>query len=170
MVEAGVLDEKERLELIDGALLKMPSEGDDHRAAKAALNHFFVTQAGSWANVLLDSTLYLDEDVFTEPDVYLWSLDTRLSELRGSNVWLVVEAAKTSVRRDLGEKADLYARYGVREYWVVDLAANRVVVHRTSRSTGGWAERQEHGPDEVITPLALPDVQFSLQRLRWPLL
>lgn len=170
MIESGVLAAKERLELIDGALLAMPSEGDEHLAAKLALTHFFVTQAGETANVLIDATLYLDEDVFTEPDVYLFSRERPLSELRGADTWLIVEASKTSLKRDLGEKAQLYARYGVQEYWVIDIGAQRTTVHRRPRSAGGWTEVSEHAADEIISPQALPDIHFSLQRLRWPLL
>jgi Uma2 family endonuclease len=38
--------------------------------------------------------------------------------------------------RDLGLKASIYADHGVRDYWVVDVAARRVIVHRDPTDEG----------------------------------
>ena len=51
-------------------------------------------------------------------------------DIRGCDLALVVEISDTSRRQDLIVKRDLYARSGVREYWVLDLTGRRLVVHR----------------------------------------
>jgi Uma2 family endonuclease len=43
---------------------------------------------------------------------------------------LVVEVAGDSLRLDRQTKAALYARAGIPEYWIVNLAENTVEVHR----------------------------------------
>jgi Uma2 family endonuclease len=43
---------------------------------------------------------------------------------------LVVEISESSLAYDCGDKADLFAAGGIREYWVVDLIHRQVVVHR----------------------------------------
>jgi Uma2 family endonuclease len=54
---------------------------------------------------------------------------------RGDEVLLVIEVSDTSVAFDLSRKAVLYARAGVREYWVLDLARRMLVVHRQPDGT-----------------------------------
>ncbi len=49
---------------------------------------------------------------------------------RGDELTLVIEVSDTSIRTDLSMKVRLYARSGVPEYWVVDIARRRVVIHR----------------------------------------
>ena len=41
-----------------------------------------------------------------------------LEGLQGPNALLVVEIADSSLRYDMGRKADLYASFGIREFWV----------------------------------------------------
>ena len=54
-----------------------------------------------------------------------------IEALKPDEVFLVVEVAEApSLRTDLGVKAALYARFGVPEYWVIDVNAPRLVVHR----------------------------------------
>jgi Uma2 family endonuclease len=49
---------------------------------------------------------------------------------RGEECVLVAEVSDTTLRSDLTRKAALYAKAGVREYWVLDLNGRRLVVHR----------------------------------------
>ena len=53
----------------------------------------------------------------------------------GNELLLVIEISDTSLAFDLGRKATLYAKAGVREYWVLDIGRRRLVVHR--RPSGG---------------------------------
>jgi Uma2 family endonuclease len=48
---------------------------------------------------------------------------------------LVIEVSDSTVTYELSRKADLYRQYGVREYWVVDINARCVHLHRLD---GGW--------------------------------
>jgi Uma2 family endonuclease len=45
-------------------------------------------------------------------------------------VLLLVEAADSSMETDSGAKRELYARAAIREYWIVDLTTDCVIVHR----------------------------------------
>lgn len=54
---------------------------------------------------------------------------------RGDELVLIVEVADSSSRFDLTVKADLYARAGVPEYWVLDLQRRVLVIHRGTERT-----------------------------------
>ena len=78
---------------------------------------------------------------------------------------LVVEVASTSTRkRDLTIKRDVYARWGVREYWFVDPNANSVRVYRESKEGRTFEEPLELWLDEediLATPL-IPGLELRL--------
>jgi Uma2 family endonuclease len=68
-----------------------------------------------------------------EPDVAVLvepKTDYRRRHPKGEEMALVIEVANTTLQPDLTTKRDLYARAGVREYWVLDLNGRRLVVHR----------------------------------------
>ena len=82
------------------------------------------------------------------------------------DVLLVVEVAGSSLGFDTGEKADLYAAAGIADYWVVDVAAERIEVRRQPvagryQSVSGFA-----GQDE-LRPLLMPQVSLRPAQL-WP--
>ena len=70
------------------------------------------------------------------------------------DVLLLIEVGDTTLRFDLGEKAQLYATHGILEYWVVDLVANRVWCHRHPRGTQ-YAEPLEIVDGALELPNAL---------------
>jgi Uma2 family endonuclease len=67
-------------------------------------------------------------------------------------VLLVVEVSDTIVRHDETTKRDLYARAGVREYWVLDIDGRQLRVHRNPSNgkfthVQTWAEQHEVFPE-----------------------
>jgi Uma2 family endonuclease len=54
------------------------------------------------------------------PDLAVYPRGIKLEEVKGSDIWLAIEVAATSLAYDGGLKARLYARYGVNELWVID--------------------------------------------------
>jgi Uma2 family endonuclease len=78
----------------------------------------------------VETTLYLAEMLFVEPDLMLYPHALEPQALSGSDVTLLIEVSDDSLSRDLGLKASIYADHGVRDYWVVDVEARRVITRR----------------------------------------
>jgi Uma2 family endonuclease len=135
MQEAGLLLEGGKFELIDGEIIDMPSEGDAHLALKGALNRFLVRALPDEISVLPDGTLRLGDHDWPEPDFYIHPASIPPGRVRGADTLLVIELSDSTLRHDLRRKAELYRRYDVREYWVIDLNAGLLHVHRQS---GDW--------------------------------
>jgi Uma2 family endonuclease len=135
MQEAGLLLDGGKFELIDGEIIDMPSEGDAHLALKGALNRFLVRNLPDDVAVLPDGTLRLGDADWPEPDFYLHPLSMPPGQVRGPDTLLVIEISDSTLAHDLRRKATLYRQYGVREYWVIDLNAERLYVHRQD---GEW--------------------------------
>src|SRR5262249_5538082 len=99
-----------------------------------------------------------------EPDLVVLAKPSReyqIANPRPEDLRLVVEISGTTLGFDLTTKAELYARAGIVEYWVVDLAARRLVVHRGPRN-GLYQSVTVYGEDEAVSPLASPAHEFRV--------
>ena len=69
----------------------------------------------------------------------------------------------SSLRRDLDRKAELYAEAGIDEYWVFDVHARRVVVHRKPARPARYGEIREVRAGERIAGVqaGLPDLEVD---------
>ena len=79
------------------------------------------------------------------------------------NIFWVIEYSNTSLDKDLGVKAAIYAAEGIPEYWVINLKKNILIVFRDPVD-GKYQSRQEFTTG-TINPLAFPDVAIEVARL-----
>jgi Uma2 family endonuclease len=160
MVEAGIMDEDERIELIGGELVPMSAKGRHHEAVKVGLNFRWCRVCPETCRLAPETMFRLSEDTFLEPDFVIYLYPTPLTDLSQANVLLVVEIAASSRRLDMGRKAKLYASFGVRELWVID------AVRRTTRtfrapSQSGYGEKRDYRASERLVPQFAP-AEFAL--------
>jgi len=158
MVAAGVLDEDDRIELVQGVLVDMVPIGASHDGAVAWLTrHFARIDNPAW-EVRIQSTL-LVAGGYLLPDLIV--VDRLPRSQQPTTALLVVEVAQTSEARDR-EKARDYAAADVPEYWIVDLRARKVTVHRRPVA-GAYDEVVEYLDGESIDPTveAVPPVAVS---------
>jgi Uma2 family endonuclease len=126
MIDVGVIKEDERIELIEGELVVMASKGYAHEFVRAALTELLSDARPKGIRVLSEPTLQLEDNVVVEPDIAVFPRASFIESKAGfvrlpeGTILLLVEVAVTSLRYDKIRKAPLYARNGVREYWVVD--------------------------------------------------
>jgi len=164
MIATGLFEprERHRLELIRGELRNMSPIGSEHEAVVDFLAEWSIRnlpQGKVWVRVQ-NSIALPTLDSAPEPDV-VWVARHDYSHGRptAEDVLLIVEVAESSLRFDLGEKAEMYAEAGIEDYWVVDLRNRSIIVHR--KPVGGrYADVQTHAGDEAISPLCLPEARF----------
>jgi len=167
MEAAGVLDQQQELELVEGELIsKMPKNRPHSIALKyvrRALELIF-----GWQYV--DSEITIDvapeDNPTSEPQPDVLVLARPSSEFRKGNpqpvdIRLVVEVSDSMLGFDLSVKAELYARAGIIEYWVVDVGAEKLVVHRDPVK-GKYQSVTVYGKHESVSPLASPDREFRV--------
>jgi len=154
MVEAGVMQEDENVELIGGELVVMAAKKNDHEIFKSVLLEWLVKGKADDLRVGVETTLYLAEMLFVEPDLMLYPRALKPQDLSGGDLVLLIEVSDESLSRDLGLKAAIYADHGVRDYWVVDVEARRVIVHRDPTDEGYRSVRSFEADAEVAALLA----------------
>ena len=164
MAEAGILGEDDRVELIEGEIVEMPPIGPAHGGGVTYLTNTFARLVGDEAILSVQNPVRLSDLSEPVPDVCL--LRPRADFYRGSHpgpedVLLLIEVADTTATFDRRVKLPLYARAGIREYWIVDIGTGIVEIHRGPRPEG-YAERSELRPGEHVAPAALPDAPLSV--------
>ena len=165
MVEAGILEPDEPMELIKGEILPMASEHDLHGRARALLMRAFIEALGREWFVATELSLFLAEDIEFKPDLHVFPAALKSHDVRGSDVLIAIELAASSHKRDFDLKAPIYAAHGVRELWVLDLDAQRATAFREP-DAGGYRVREEKAADAELRPLAFPKLALRLVDLR----
>ncbi|MBV8746136.1 MAG: Uma2 family endonuclease [Xanthobacteraceae bacterium] len=166
MIDAGIIGEDEKFELIEGEIVMMASKGIAHERIKSALTIAIARALPDDLTMGVEATLRLTEMVMLEPDIAvfpkaLFKRPTRFVELNPGEAHLVVEVAASSLAYDKGLKARLYARHRVKEFWVVDANTRSTWVH-TGPSGDGWSSITERGPQDALTTPALPGFSIRL--------
>ena len=164
MVEAGILAEDERIELIGGEVVPMSPKGNHHEVLKAALNHHWIPRLPPDLMLVTETTFRLDADSYLEPDFVFYPKASGIRGLTPETTRLVVEIADSSLAYDLGLKASVYARFGIVELWVLNAVTLQARIHRDPTPTG-YRTIADLPPTSALEPLAGPALAVTLADL-----
>ena len=159
MVEMGFF-EGERVELLYGVIVRMSPHGPEHDGALNRLAEILTHALVGRARVRVQSGFAASDGSEPEPDIAVVPLADYDAE-HPREAWLIVEVAKSSLAKDLGPKARLYAESGVDEYWVVDLVARRIVVY-TGPENGRYLMRRDLARGEVVELRRFAEVSVAV--------
>jgi Uma2 family endonuclease len=168
MVAVGVLTKYDRVELIEGEILEMAPIGVAHAEVTDRLNRLFVTATGDSAIVRVGGPV--DLGGFSEPQPDLQVLKNpgregyRRAHPKAIDVLLLIEVSDSSLGFDRGAKRDLYARYAIPEYWVVDIGGQRVIAY-LEPVDGRYQRVEEYRAGDTVCPRAIPDARVAVDSL-----
>jgi Uma2 family endonuclease len=158
-----------RREIIDGEMFVTPSPIANHQTVllnilSAFLDYLKTHRVGKVFVAPLDVILS-DYDVL-QPDL-LFVLNERAGIvkdwIRGAPDLAVEILSPTTEKRDRGIKLKAYARFGVKEYWIVDPAPRSVETHRLAGKAYEVTAALTAG--DVLTSLLLPGLQLDVAPL-----
>jgi Uma2 family endonuclease len=166
MIEAGILDEDERLELLEGVIVAMSPQNDRHAWPIEYLTRLLVKALSEAYRVRVQLPLSLGRNNEPEPDLAVSRADLRSKGRHPGAAILVVEVADDSLRKDRTLKAALYARFRVPEYWVVNVEAETVEVFTEPRPRSGvYGRVRTVGKRDTLSPESLPEVSVPVRNL-----
>ena len=151
----------ERVELIDGVVLCMSPEGAPHGGTIQRLTQILVLALYPRAAVRVQSSFAASDGSEPEPDVAVVPAGD-YDDAHPSKADLVIEVADTSLAKDRGVKAALYAQSRVPEYWVVNLQGKLIEVH-TDIIQGAYARVTPYRKGETIRLQQFPDVEIRVE-------
>ena len=171
LVDLGVLH-GEPVELIGGQLVVAEPQGSYHATAIGAVDDALRAALPPGWVVRARMPVALDDESEPEPDLAV--VPGKRADYRADHPArpaLVVEVAESSLAFDREDKGSLYARGGVRDYWIVNLVERVLEVYRDPgpdpTAPYGWRYRavERLGPAAVVSPLALPSMRLAVSDL-----
>ena len=168
--EMGIIAPEEKVELIAGQIIKKPAKQPSHSAAVARINILLQKHLGEQVLVRLQDPVRLDDYSEPEPDIAVVIPDPLYYEDRHptpGEVYLIIEVADTTIRRDRELKAKVYAKSGIADYWVLDVNNRQLYVFREP-SENGYQSQVIRESEAIISPLAFPEVAIAVSAMLAP--
>jgi Uma2 family endonuclease len=171
MADAGVFQDQ-RVELIEGEIIDMSPQKDFHAGVMLLV---LVAFQKALPELIIRPQLPLHLGAKSEPEPDISVVDGTIRERIGTGhpttALLVVEIADTTLRFDRGKKASLYARAGIKDYWIINLVDNCLEVMRQPAEDPaaplGWKYRDlavfQRGDN--VSPLVRPESRIAVADL-----
>jgi len=165
MGEAGILKEKDRVELIEGEIIDMVPIGSNHAyTINKILNHFLMKQLTDDIIVRIQDPLRLDQYNEPEPDITLVTDQNYSDRHPGpADTLLIIEVADSSLAYDINIKIPLYSRHNIPEAWVVNLVDKKI--HVFSTPTHGTYQNAREVTAGKLSPTRITSFCLDLEEL-----
>ena len=170
MVEAGILKEEEKVELIEGEILLMAPMGPPHFGGINRYTRVFRRLPIEEFDILVQAPILLEDNSAPEPDFALLKYrDDEYSQvLPGpADTLLVIEVSDSSLNYDLNVKVHIYGRAGIPETWVLNLPGD-CLERFTEPGPDGYAQHITLRRGDKIRPVSLPDMELAVDDLLLP--
>jgi len=131
LVDRGIFEPGDRIELIDGLLLVSEPQSSFHYTAIQLVERVLSRAFGDGWTVRTQAPIALDDASEPEPDVAVVRGEIRdYATSHPADPVLVVEVAVSTLTFHREHNASLYARAGRTEYWIVNLVDRVLEVRR----------------------------------------
>ncbi len=170
MGEAGVFQPGERVELIEGVILRMSPKGTRHAASTTCAAVYFIKTLGDQVVVRIQDPIDIGRHSEPEPDIVLAVPQEKKyfdHHPLPSEILLVLEIADTTIPYDRVKKGRIYARAGIAQYLILNVNT-RELEDYTDPDEDGYRARQTYRADQSFTLLAFPDIAVAVHELLPP--
>jgi Uma2 family endonuclease len=164
MSEVGILDASQRTELISGKIVLMTAKGTPHVLTLRLLASSLEKSLDGSVLVSTQEPIQLDDFSEPEPDLAIVKgtmFDYADRHPRPEDVYLIVEVADSTLKKDCEVKDKSYARSNIPDYWVIDVKNRQVHIFRTPTPTG-YASHLILSDSQTISPLAFPSIVLPI--------
>lgn len=171
MAELGMFEGR-RTEFIEGEIIEMPPMNSPHatslNVAYDAVREVFTEEF----TVRSQSPIDLDEEIEVEPDVFVLKGKPRdyTNELP-KIAELIIEISDTTLSYDRNRKASLYAKYGIQDYWILNLKNRTLEIYRQPIEDENtfygfnYGEKLTFDETREVSPLAKPEAKIKVADL-----
>lgn len=166
LVQAGVLAPGERVQLVEGDIVRMWPQGPEHALAICNAEEELRRVFPYGFSVRVQLPFAGSPISEPEPDVAVVRGHRRdFIRDHPAEAVLVVEVSDSTLDFDRRSKAPMYARAHVPEYWIVNLVDRVVEVYRDPVPDHGYQTAVTFHPGEWIVPLVAPSSRIGVDDL-----
>lgn len=167
LAEAGVLQPDDRVELIDGEIIRMPPIGSPHAARVTRISYLLHDVFQGRAIISVQNPVRLDDFSEPVPDVAL--LQPREDFYAAhhptpEDVLLIVEVSDSTLLTDRNVKVPLYARAEIPEVWLVNLPKQVIEVF-SEPAKGQYQKAETFNPGEVLTSPTVANLSLRVEEI-----
>ena len=170
MAEAGILAPDERVELLEGKIITVIPQQSPHSACIGLIDGVLRQAFGPSYWIRTQLPLIVDPD--SEPELDLAVVPGSPRDYvhdHPHTAVLVVEVADSTIAKDRTYKTRIYARAGIQEYWIVNLAERCLEVYQDPTSSPGQASSyrssKKFRPSDSLTPITAPGAAVTVADL-----
>jgi Uma2 family endonuclease len=172
-IDAGLFGEDDHVELIEGEIVPKPDfSKPGHASGITALYQELVAVFASGHVVRCQMPLGVEPDSEPEPDIAVVTGIWRdYVKAHPTTAVLIVEVADSSLAYDRTYKASLYAKAGIQEYWILNLADRLLELFREPAAAQdgafgyGYQSVVRYTDSERVAPLAAQDSSVAVADL-----
>ena len=172
LIELGIVQPDEEIELIGGQLIVAEPQGAAHYTAIVKSTRALEAAFGPGWYVRAEGPIGLDDESEPEPDVAVVAGGPDdYSRAHPSRPVLTLEVAESSLAADRQRKGSLYARAGLGDYWLLNLIDRVLEVYRDpvadATAPFGWryARLEVFDGSARAAPLAAPSSRVRVADL-----
>lgn len=168
MSDAGILSQDDRVELIEGEIVRMSPIGSAHAACvDRIVNTSLVQLAAQGIIVRVQSPIVLDDYSEPQPDISLLRPKSDFyahEHPKPADVLMVIEVADSSVEIDRIVRVPLYARAGIPEVVIVVLTEGLVEFYAAS-AAGRYRRINVFRRGEYLDSESIPNFRISIDTI-----
>lgn len=172
LVEAGIFSKHDQVQLLKGRLVEMTPKGVRHATTVRRTNRVFNRLFGEQSVISVQDPITLNDDSEPEPDVVLSRLpDVRymLHHPKPEDIYVVFEAADSTLAYDRDELGPLLAQNGVLQFCLLNIRGRELEDYREP-SPNGYRTKRTYSETENFSLAAFPDIQIQVSDLLPPVL
>ncbi|MCL1468217.1 Uma2 family endonuclease [Argonema galeatum] len=169
MIDANILTTDDKVELLEGRIVQMSPQSPPHAGTTQRTDYYLQNLLRDLANIRVQLPITLSTSE-PESNIAVVRIDPGAYGDRhpnASDILLLIEIAHTTLNIDRQEKAPIYARANISEYWILDISNRRVYIFRNPTESG-YQEEFIFNVDAAIAPLAFPEIQIPFSELFMP--
>lgn len=167
MIEHGILNKYDRVELLNGVLIEKMSKGPKHAALNDSIGDWFREKLGDKAYIRLQNPIVLDDLSQPEPDIVLAKPPRQTYFERHphpEDIFLVLEISDTTISFDRNTKATAYAKAGIIQYLLLNLQ-NQTIEDYREPAEDGYQSKQTYKTGQSFKLVVFPEIEVKLEEM-----
>jgi Uma2 family endonuclease len=167
MMDAGILTIADKVELLQGEIVERSPQYSPLASRTQRSAHYLTRLLAEKAYIRVQLPVTLEPDSEPEPDVAIVKIDPQdyfAHHPTADDIYLLVEVADSTLQKDRQQKAKIYLRSNIPEYWILDIQ-NWLVITLRQPGSEGYSQETILELNARLNLVTFPDVWVDIKDL-----